>query len=153
MSGLKQELGLAQGVGLLSTSLLGTGVFAVPALAALVAGNNSLWAWPVLIVLVFPIAIVFAILGRHFPDAGGVAHFVGLAFGPRLKRVTGWLFLSVIPVGLPAALHIATGFGQALLAGITSSSCWLNWVRWPSSGGWAHAAPAQVQTCRRWLRY
>jgi amino acid efflux transporter len=53
MSGLKQELGLAQGVGLLSTSLLGTGVFAVPALAALVAGNNSLWAWPVLIVLVF----------------------------------------------------------------------------------------------------
>ena len=52
MSGLKQELGLAQGIGLLSTSLLGTGVFAVPALAALVAGNNSLWAWPVLIVLV-----------------------------------------------------------------------------------------------------
>ncbi|MCF2053527.1 hypothetical protein L1K44_33100, partial [Escherichia coli] len=26
MSGLKQELGLAQGIGLLSTSLLGTGV-------------------------------------------------------------------------------------------------------------------------------
>ncbi|WP_416654918.1 L-methionine/branched-chain amino acid transporter [Enterobacter cloacae] len=114
MSGLKQELGLTQGVGLLSTSLLGTGVFAVPALAALVAGNNSLWAWPVLIVLVFPVAIVFAILGRHFPSAGGVAHFVGMAFGPRLERVTGWLFLSVIPVGLPAALHIATGFGQAL---------------------------------------
>lgn len=114
MSGLKQELGLAQGVGLLSTSLLGTGVFAVPALAALVAGNNSLWAWPVLIVLVFPVAIVFAVLGRHFPSAGGVAHFVGLAFGPRLAHVTGWLFLSVIPVGLPAALHIATGFGQAL---------------------------------------
>ncbi|MBO0404327.1 L-methionine/branched-chain amino acid transporter [Enterobacter bugandensis] len=114
MSGLMQELGLAQGVGLLSTSLLGTGVFAVPALAALVAGNNSLWAWPVLILLVFPVAIVFAILGRHFPSAGGVAHFVGMAFGPRMERVTGWLFLSVIPVGLPAALHIATGFGQAL---------------------------------------
>jgi amino acid efflux transporter len=52
--------------------------------------------------------------GAAFPSAGGVAHFVGLAFGPRLERVTGWLFLSVIPVGLPAALHIATGFGQAL---------------------------------------
>jgi len=114
MSGLKQELGLAQGVGLLSTSLLGTGVFAVPALAALVAGDDSLWAWPALIVLVFPIAIVFATLGRHFPSAGGVAHFVSLAFGPRLASVTGWLFLSVIPVGLPAALHIAAGFTQAL---------------------------------------
>ncbi|HFZ8994526.1 TPA: L-methionine/branched-chain amino acid transporter [Citrobacter freundii] len=114
MSGLKQELGLAQGIGLLSTSLLGTGVFAVPALAALVAGDNSLWAWPVLIVLVFPVAIVFALLGRHFPSAGGVAHFVGMAFGPHMARITGWLFLSVIPVGLPAALHIAAGFGQAL---------------------------------------
>ncbi len=114
MAGLKQELGLAQSVGLLSTSLLGTGVFAVPALAAFVAENNSLWAWPVLIALVFPIAIVFAILGRHFPSAGGVAHFVGMAFGPRLERVTGWLFLSVIPVGLPAALHIAAGFWQAM---------------------------------------
>jgi amino acid transporter len=122
MSGLKQELGLAQGIGLLSTSLLGTGVFAVPALAALVAGNNSLWAWPVLIVLVFPVAIVFAVLGRHFPSAGGVAHFVGMAFGPRLERVTGWLFLSVIPVGLPAALHIATALGRRCLAGITNTA-------------------------------
>lgn len=93
MSGLKQELGLAQGVGLLSTSLLGTGVFAVPALAALVAGDNSLWAWPALILLVFPIAIVFATLGRHFPSAGGVAHFVNMAFGPRLARHRLALFI------------------------------------------------------------
>ena len=114
MSGLKQELGLAQGIGLLSTSLLGTGVFAVPALAALVAGNDSLWAWPILIILVFPIAIGFAALGRHFPSAGGAAHFVGMAFGPHMARVTGWLFLSVIPVGLPAALQIAAGFWQAM---------------------------------------
>ena len=41
MSGLKQELGLGQGVGLLSTSLLGTGVFAVPALAALAAACDE----------------------------------------------------------------------------------------------------------------
>ncbi|ANI30136.1 transporter [Yersinia entomophaga] len=114
MSGLKQELGLAQGVGLLSTSLLGTGVFAVPALAAMLAGDDSLWAWPLLIALVFPIAIAFAALGRHFPSAGGAAHFVNMAFGPRLGKVAGWLFLSVIPVGLPAALQIAAGFWQAI---------------------------------------
>ncbi|GKX60821.1 L-methionine/branched-chain amino acid transporter [Leminorella grimontii] len=113
MSGLKQELGLVQGIGLLSTSLLGTGVFAVPALAAQVAGGGSLWAWPILIVLAFPIAIAFASLGRHFPNAGGAAHFVSLAFGPHMAKVTGWLFLSVIPVGLPAALQIASGFWQA----------------------------------------
>ncbi|HGM6861753.1 L-methionine/branched-chain amino acid transporter [Serratia rubidaea] len=115
MSGLKQELGLVQGVGLLSTSLLGTGVFAVPALAAQLAQGDSLWAWPLLIALVFPIAIAFAALGRHFPSAGGAAHFVAMAFGPRMGKVTAWLFLSVIPVGLPAALQIAAGFWQSTL--------------------------------------
>ncbi|MEH2919559.1 L-methionine/branched-chain amino acid transporter [Samsonia erythrinae] len=111
--GLKQELGLIQGVGLLSTSLLGTGVFAVPTLAAQLAQQDSLWAWPLLIMLVFPIAIAFAALGQRFPHAGGAAHFVKMAFGPRMARVTRWLFLSVIPLGLPAALQIAAGFWQA----------------------------------------
>ncbi|AUH02042.1 L-methionine/branched-chain amino acid transporter [Pectobacteriaceae bacterium CE70] len=112
-NGLKQEIGLVQGIGLLSTSLLGTGVFAVPALVAQSSHADSLWAWPLLILFVFPIAIAFASLGRHFPNAGGAAHFVTLAFGPRLARVTGWLFLSVIPIGLPAAMQIAAGFWQA----------------------------------------
>jgi amino acid efflux transporter len=129
MSGLKQELGLAQGVGLLSTSLLGTGVFAVPALAALVAGDNSLWAWPCSFCW-FSDRHRLCRAGPPFPSAGGVAHFVDMAFGPRLERVTGWLFLSVIPVGLPAALHIATGFGRRCLAGMTRSCCWPSWVRW-----------------------
>ncbi len=37
MNELKKELGLVQGVILLTTSLLGTGVFALPELAALAA--------------------------------------------------------------------------------------------------------------------
>ncbi|QTF09773.1 L-methionine/branched-chain amino acid transporter [Brenneria izadpanahii] len=118
--GLKQELSMMQGVGLLSTSLLGTGVFAVPALIAQIAQQDSLWAWPLLILFVFPIAIGFAALGQHFPNAGGTAHFVAMAFGPRLARVSGWLFLSVIPLGLPAALQIAAGFWQAVFGWSTN---------------------------------
>ncbi|MFO5398968.1 hypothetical protein RCL61_22835, partial [Salmonella enterica subsp. enterica serovar Typhimurium] len=53
MNELKKELGLVQGVILLTTSLLGTGVFALPELAALAAGDISLWAWPLLIILIF----------------------------------------------------------------------------------------------------
>ncbi len=84
MNELKKEPGLVQGVILLTTSLLATGVFALPELAALAAGNITLWAWPLLIMLTFPIAIVFAVPGRHFPHAGGVAHFIGMAFNSRL---------------------------------------------------------------------
>ncbi len=87
MNELKKEPGLVQGVILLTTSLLATlatGAFALPELAALTAGNITLWAWPLLIMLTFPIAIVFAVPGRHFPHAGGVAHFIGIAFNSRL---------------------------------------------------------------------
>jgi amino acid efflux transporter len=114
MSRLNQELGLLQGIGLLSTSLLGTGIFVIPALAATAAGEASLWAWMLLIALVLPVAFTFAQLGRHFPHAGGAPHLIGRAFGPRLERLSALLFLAVLPVGLPAALSIASGFWQAL---------------------------------------
>ena len=68
MSRLKKDLGLLQGVGLLATSLLGTGIFVVPATAAALAGRSSLWAWVLLILLVLPIAFTFARLGRRHPQ-------------------------------------------------------------------------------------
>lgn len=115
MSGLKKELGLLQGMGLLATSLLGTGIFVVPATAATIAGQASLWNWLILIVLVLPIAFTFARLGRRYPHAGGAPHLIGLAFGAGAERFTAFLFLAVLPVGLPAALSMAAGFWHALL--------------------------------------
>lgn len=115
MSRLNKELGLLQGIALLSTSLLGTGIFVVPALAATAAGAASLWAWLILIALVLPVAFTFAQLGKRYPHAGGAPHLIGRAFGPRMERLIAFLFLAVLPVGLPAALNIATGFWQALL--------------------------------------
>lgn len=115
MSRLNKELGLLQGIALLSTSLLGTGIFVVPALAATAAGSASLWAWLILIALVLPVAFTFAQLGRYFPHAGGAPHLIGRAFGARSERLIALLFLAVLPVGLPAALNIATGFWQAVL--------------------------------------
>lgn len=114
MSRLNKELGLLQGVALLSTSLLGTGIFVVPALAATAAGAASLWAWMILIALVLPVAFTFAQLGKRFPHAGGAPHLIGRAFGQRMEGVSALLFLAVLPVGLPAALHIASGFWLAL---------------------------------------
>ena len=115
MSRLNKELGLLQGVALLSTSLLGTGIFVVPALAATAAGSASLWAWLILIALVLPVAFTFAQLGKRFPHAGGAPHLIGRAFGVRMERLIAFLFLAVLPVGLPAALNIATGFWQGVV--------------------------------------
>lgn len=86
MSRLNKELGLLQGIALLSTSLLGTGIFVVPALAATAAGEASLWAWMILIALVLPVAFTFAQLGKRFPHAGGAPHLIGRAFGLRMEE-------------------------------------------------------------------
>ncbi|OEF23623.1 L-methionine/branched-chain amino acid transporter [Vibrio rumoiensis] len=112
---LKQEITLLGGVGQLSTTLLGTGLFMIPAIAANIAGEWSLWAWILLLLAICPIALTFALMGRQYPNAGGTAYFVRQAFNSKMERSVAWLFLSVLPVGLPAAITLAGGFGKELL--------------------------------------
>ncbi|WP_099608541.1 L-methionine/branched-chain amino acid transporter [Vibrio coralliilyticus] len=122
MSQLKQGITLLSGVGQLSTTLLGTGLFMVPAIAAGIAGSLSLWAWLILFIAICPIALTFAQLGKRYPNAGGTAHFVRQAFDKRLEKSVAWLFVSVIPVGVPAAVALAAGFLQQLLPEALNSS-------------------------------
>lgn len=115
MSELKKEITLTSGVAQLSTTLMGTGLFMIPAIAAGIAGHHTLTAWFILFVAVCPIALTFAQLGKHFPNAGGTSYFVRKAFNSKLEKSVAWLFLSVIPVGIPAAVSLASGFLQPLL--------------------------------------
>ena len=110
MSQFQKQISLAQGISLLLTTLMGTGAFVVPALASTIAGEQALWAWILLILLMLPIALTFAMLGARYPHAGGTAYLLSKAFGSRWENFTGWLYLSVIPTGLPAAITIATGY-------------------------------------------
>ena len=59
---------------------------------------------------------------RRYPHAGGAPHLIGLAFGNGAERFSAFLFLAVLPVGLPAALMIAAGFWHALFD--------LEWTLW-----------------------
>ncbi|NAW59710.1 MULTISPECIES: L-methionine/branched-chain amino acid transporter [unclassified Vibrio] len=115
MSQLKQDITLLSGIGQLSTTLMGTGLFMIPAIAAGIAGHLSLWAWLILFVAICPIALTFAQLGKRYPSAGGTAYFVRKAFNSKLERSVAWLFVSVIPVGVPAAIALAASFLQQLL--------------------------------------
>jgi amino acid efflux transporter len=112
---LNKEISLLSGIAQLSTTLMGTGLFMIPAIAAGIAGQYTLWAWLILFVAVCPIALTFAQLGKQYPNAGGTSYFVKLAVGPRLEGAVAWLFVSVIPVGIPAAVVLASGFSQQLL--------------------------------------
>jgi amino acid efflux transporter len=110
------RLSVMQGAALYVGAVLGTGVIALPALAADVAGPASLVAWAALVLLSVPLAATFAALGARYPDAGGVSTYVRNAFGPRVAAVIGWCFYFAVPAGAPAAAmfggaYVASAFG------------------------------------------
>jgi amino acid efflux transporter len=123
-----------QGAALYIGAVLGTGVIALPALAAEAAGPASLLAWLALVLLSAPLAATFAALASRYPDAGGVSTYVRYAFGPRAAAIVGWCFYFAVPAGAPAAAmfagsYVASAFGGgvhtvmitavALIAGVT----------------------------------
>lgn len=106
-----------QGTALYIGAVLGTGVIALPALAADMAGPASLLAWLALVLLSIPLAATFSALGARYPDAGGISTCVKLAFGRRPAGVVGWCFFFAVPVGSPAAAMFAGAYVEAALGG------------------------------------
>lgn len=110
-------LTVLQGAALYVGAVLGTGVIALPALAAHVAGPASLLAWLGLVVLSAPLAATFAALGARYPDAGGVATYARQAFGARASAIVGWCFYFAVPAGAPAAAMFAGAYVAAVVGG------------------------------------
>jgi amino acid efflux transporter len=113
------RLTAAQGAAMYIGVVLGTGVIALPALAARVAGPASLLAWVGLAIFSAPLAATFAALGARYPDAGGVATFARRAFGDRAATVVGWCFYFAVPFGAPAAALWAGAYISSALNGGT----------------------------------
>ncbi|HKU63112.1 MAG TPA: amino acid permease [Gemmatimonadales bacterium] len=106
-----------QGTALYVGAVLGTGIIALPALAAQIAGPASLLAWLALVLLSALLAVTFAALGARYPDAGGVSTYVGSAFGPRAAAIVGWCFYFAVPPGAPAAAMFGGAYVAAALGG------------------------------------
>ncbi|MDR3586979.1 MAG: amino acid permease [Desulfosporosinus sp.] len=107
---LKGTIGLPQAIALYIGAVLGSGVLIVPGLAAEIAGPASLLAWGLMTLLVLPLALTMGLLSAKFPNAGGVSHFVTLAFGPQAGSLVGWFFLMSVPIGAPVAALTGAGY-------------------------------------------
>ncbi|MDZ7769447.1 MAG: APC family permease [Woeseiaceae bacterium] len=76
-------------------SVIGAGIFALPAAIAAAAGSWSPWLFLIVGLLVLTIVLTFAELSSYFKDSGGPVLFTTQAFGPLVGFSTGWiLFLS-----------------------------------------------------------
>lgn len=111
------SLSVWQGIALYVGAVLGTGVIALPGLAARAAGPASLLAWLGLVLISVPLAMTFAALGARYPDSGGVSTYARAAFGERAAQYVGWCFYLAIPVGAPAAALMAGDYVAAAAGG------------------------------------
>nr|WP_281380838.1 amino acid permease [Nocardioides panaciterrulae] len=104
------SLGRARGVALYLASLLGAGLLVMPALTYRAAGPASLLAWVLLLALSPLVAFTFAELGARRADSGGVATYVGDAFGDRGAATVGFWFVLALPLGAPATAVVGGGY-------------------------------------------
>ena len=74
-------------------SIMGTGIFFLPALGAQIAGPASIISWLILSVIGIYIAACFGELTSMFPKAGGVYEFSKQAYGRFISFLIGWLCL------------------------------------------------------------
>ena len=119
MTDLKPTLTVLRGTGLMMNIVVGAGLLALPGLTVAVAGNQALWAWLVCAVAAMPLLLVFVILGGRHPDAGGVAHFVKLAFGEGGYIAASLILLGAVVFGLPAIALTAGHYVTAITGGAT----------------------------------
>lgn len=72
-------------------SIMGTGIFFLPAIGAAYAGNASIISWLIISVLSMGVSLIFAELVGMYPKAGGVYEYTKQAFGPFISFLVGWM--------------------------------------------------------------
>ncbi len=109
------ETGLVKGLGLLDAttivmgSMIGSGIFIVPADIARQVGvpGLALATWVVAAVLTMIAALTYGELAAAMPRAGGQYVYLREAFGPLSGFLFGWTMFVVIQTGTIAAVAVA----------------------------------------------
>ncbi len=93
--------------------VLGAGLLALPGLAAQTAGSGALYVWLACAAVSVPLLVVFAVVGRLHPDAGGIAAIMKKAFGNVGYAPATFLFLGAVSVGLPSIALVGGEYASA----------------------------------------
>lgn len=106
---LKRELGLLDGVMLVSGSMIGSGIFIVSSDMVRQVGSAgwliALWGFTALFTMMA--AVSYGELSAMFPQAGGQYVYLKEAYNERMGFLYGWSFFTVIQSGTIAAVAVA----------------------------------------------
>ncbi len=89
-SELKKSLNLPILIILAITSVVGSGIFFVPAISVQMSGGSAILAWTILAILSLIIILYFAELASMFPSLGGVYEFAKQAYNKFAGFLVGW---------------------------------------------------------------
>src|SRR5213594_3503135 len=107
---LRRVITLRHAVAIYVSSLLGSGIFVIPGLAARIAGPASIVSWMLLSLASYPFAYTFAKLSAKRPESGGIYAFARDGIGLSAGAATAWLFLAWAVLGAPAATVAAASY-------------------------------------------
>ncbi len=125
MNTLQQTLSVWRGTALILNIVIGAGLLTLPGLAIRQIGDYAFAAWVLCAAISIPLLLVFILLGRRYPHAGGIAHFAEQSLGRHAYGVASLLFLGAVLFGLPAIaltgghyLSAIVGLDPVLFAGL-----------------------------------
>ena len=83
---LKRQIGLWQLVSYYFSTIVGVGIFIIPVTAARFAGPASIISWLVVLVMVYPFAIIFGNISQKYKVSGSIQRCIEDAFGYRFGK-------------------------------------------------------------------
>ena len=86
----RKDIGLWGVIMLALGGILGPAIAYAPVYTLAYAGPSGILAWPIAMVMIIPIGLVFAELGTTYPKAGGVAYYPTKTNGPVVGALNGW---------------------------------------------------------------
>ncbi|EKQ56706.1 MULTISPECIES: amino acid permease [unclassified Clostridium] len=107
---LRKSITWVKGSAITIGAVLGSGILALPAIAAEMAGPASILSWLLMSIFSAPMVIAIGMMSSQFPNSGGMAAYARQAFGPFWGRLIGCLILSAMPLGMPITALIGAQY-------------------------------------------
>jgi amino acid transporter len=105
---MNKKIGTTLLTGLITGSMLGSGIILLPPIAYEKLGNYAIVSWIIIMVFGGFFAKIFMDLSINFPEAGGVNNAVEKAFGENFKRLTSYFLILAVFCG-PSAVMLTAG--------------------------------------------
>ncbi len=96
----RKELGTWHVILLAIGAILGPAIAYAPVYTVAYAGPSGIIAWPLAMLMIIPLGLIYSELGTMWPKAGGVAYYPSKSNGPLVGAINGWSsFVGYILVG------------------------------------------------------